>query len=72
MAVCAISFWEVAMQVGSQKSCFICPRESVADGLAASRLVEILIDGIITLLSCQLGNFHKDPADRFIVVTMFT
>ena len=34
-----------------------------------SGLVEIPIDGRITLLSCQLEHFHKDPADRFIVST---
>jgi PIN domain nuclease of toxin-antitoxin system len=31
--------------------------------------VEIPIDGWIALQSCQLTNFHRDPADRFIVDT---
>jgi len=27
------------------------------------------VDGRIALLSCELSDFHRDPADRFIVAT---
>ena len=39
-----------------------------ADWLQAG-LIEIPIDGRIALLSCDLADFHRDPADRFIVAT---
>ena len=39
-----------------------------ADWIRAG-LEEIPLNGRIALLSCQLENFHRDPADRFIVAT---
>lgn len=32
-------------------------------------LGEIPVDGRIALHSCRLEDFHRDPADRFIVAT---
>ena len=69
VAVSAISFWEVAM---------LAERGRVALSVAADRwradwlqagLVEIPVDGQIALQACQLEDFHRDPADRFIVAT---
>ena len=32
-------------------------------------LQEIKVDGDIAIAAAQLGDFHDDPADRFIVAT---
>lgn len=69
VAVSAISFWEAAMLAERGRVALPVPVERWrADWLQAG-LVEIPLDGRIALLSCQLENFHRDPADRFIVST---
>ncbi len=69
VAVSAISFWEVAMLAERGRVVLPVPVDRWrADWLQAG-LVEIPLDGRIALLSCQLENFHRDPADRFIVAT---
>lgn len=69
VGVSAISFWEVAI---------LAERGRITLPVAADRwraewlqagLIEIPLDGRIALLACQLENFHRDPADRFIVAT---
>jgi len=69
VAVSAISFWEAAMlaQRGRIGLPVVADRWR-ADWLQAG-LIEIPVDGRIALLSCDLDNFHRDPADRFIVAT---
>ena len=65
----AISFWEAAMLAERDRiSLPTSPERWRANWLRAG-LVEIPIDGRIALQSCQLTNFHRDPADRFIVAT---
>lgn len=69
VAVSAISFWEAAML--AQRGRIVLPVVADrwrADWLQAG-LIEIPVDGRIALLSCDLDNFHRDPADRFIVAT---
>ncbi len=69
VAVSAISFWEAAML--AQRGRIVLPVVAErwrADWLQAG-LIEIPVDGRIALLSCDLDNFHRDPADRFIVAT---
>ncbi len=69
VAVSAISFWETAMLAERGRLVLPAPVERWrADWLQAG-LVEIPLDGRIALLSCQLENFHRDPADRFIAAT---
>lgn len=69
VAVSAISFWEAAMLAERTRIVLPVPVERWrADWLQAG-LLEIPLDGRIALLSCQLGNFHRDPADRFIATT---
>ncbi len=72
VAVSAISFWEAAML--AQRGRIVLPvaaNQWRADWLRAG-LIEIPIDGHIALLSCDLNDFHRDPADRFIVATALT
>ncbi len=69
LAVSAISFWEATMLAERDRiSLPTSPERWRANWLRAG-LVEIPIDGRIALQSCQLTNFHRDPADRFIVAT---
>ena len=69
LVVSAISFWEAAMLAERDRiSLPTSPERWRANWLRAG-LVEIPIDGRIALQSCQLTNFHRDPADRFIVAT---
>ena len=69
LVVSAISFWEATMLAERDRiSLPTSPERWRANWLRAG-LVEIPIDGWIALQSCQLTNFHRDPADRFIVAT---
>ena len=72
VAVSAISFWEVAMLVDRKRIVLPVPVNQWRMDWLQSGLVEIPIDGKIGLLSCQLEDFLKDPADRFIVSTAMT
>ena len=68
-AVSAISFWEAAMLAERDRiSLPTSPERWRANWLRAG-LVEFPINGWISLQSCQLTNFHRDPADRFIMAT---
>ncbi|MEB3325732.1 MAG: type II toxin-antitoxin system VapC family toxin [Cyanobacteriota bacterium] len=68
-AVCAISFWEVAMlaargRINLRQS----PESWRLDWLKAG-LEEIPLDGANAVAASALEAFHADPADRFIVAT---
>jgi PIN domain nuclease of toxin-antitoxin system len=69
VAVCAISFWEVAMLAAR---CRIELRQSAeswrGDWLRAA-LEEIALDGALAQAAAELAEFHADPADRFIAAT---
>lgn len=69
VAVCAISFWEVAMlaargRIDLRQS----PQSWRLDWLKAG-LEEIPLDGANAVAATTLAAFHADPADRFIVAT---
>lgn len=69
VAVSAISFWEAAMLAECGRIVLPVPAERWrADWLQAG-LTEVPLDGRLALRSCQLENFHRDPADRFILAT---
>jgi PIN domain nuclease of toxin-antitoxin system len=69
VAVCAISFWEVAMLAERGRITLPVPiNRWRADWLKAG-LTEIPLNGDIALQSSQLVNLHRDPADRFIIAT---
>ncbi len=69
IAVSVISFWEAAMLAERGRIALPLPVERWRNEWLRAGLVEIPLDGRIALLSCQLENFHRDPADRFIVAT---
>ncbi len=67
--VSAITFWEIAMLIRKG-------RTAISDSVALLRsralqrgMQEIPIDGEIGIRAILLEDFHKDPADRFIVAT---
>lgn len=69
LAVSAITFWEAAMLAERGRITLpVTPERWRMDWLDAG-LTEIPIDGHVALLACRLDDFHRDPADRFIVAT---
>lgn len=69
LAVSSISFWEIAML--KQKHRIVLP-ESLTHWRHAQLeqgLVEIPVNGVISIRSVSLVNLHTDPADRLIVAT---
>lgn len=69
VAVSAISFWETAMLAERGRIRLPLSVDRWREDWLRAGLVEVPIDGRIALLSCQLADFHRDPADRFIVAT---
>lgn len=69
LAVCSISFWEVAMLVGKGRielstAVDVWRRELMERGLR-----EVPLNGAIAIRAGELSDFHGDPADRIIVAT---
>ncbi len=69
LAVSAITFWEAAMLAERGRIVLPMPVALWRDDWIKAGLVEIPVDGRIALLSTQLENLHRDPADRFIMAT---
>jgi PIN domain nuclease of toxin-antitoxin system len=69
LAVSAISFWEVALLVRKgrlrlEQSLGVWRRDLLGRGV-----IELPLGGATCIAAAQLGYFHADPADRFIVAT---
>ena len=69
MAVCAISFWEVAMLAARGRIDLRQSPESWRGDWLRAGLVEIALDGAVGVAAAELAEFHPDPADRFIAAT---
>lgn len=67
VAVCAPSFWEVAML--AERGGIVLPQPATLwrAGWLRAGLREIPVDGEIALAAFGLQASHADPADRFIV-----
>jgi len=68
LAICAISFWEIAMLVAKGRLQCLLPVEELRNLLLQSGIVEIPLTGDVALLSASL-DLHGDPADRFIAAS---
>lgn len=68
IAVCAISFWELAM-LQQRGRITLPPLRAWREELLSMGLREIAVDGQIGLAAAELQDFHPDPADRLIVAT---
>jgi PIN domain nuclease of toxin-antitoxin system len=71
LAICAISFWEIAMLVANGRLESIVPPPELRAVLLAAGMIEMPLTGDIALLSASL-DLHSDPADRFIAATAIT
>ncbi len=69
LAVSAASFWELTMLLAKKRIQMPTEVGPWRQGLLNDGLVEIPIDGEIAVHSQSIQDFHKDPADRFIVAT---
>jgi len=69
LAVSAITFWEAAMLAERGRIVLPMPVTLWREDWIKAGLLEIPVDGRIALLSTQLENLHRDPADRFIMAT---
>jgi len=71
IAVSAISCWEVAMLVDKGRLKLSCPVEEwVFSALLLPGVQSVPLTAQMAFASMQLpGDFHKDPADRFLVAT---
>lgn len=69
VAVCAISFWEVAMLAARGRIDLRQSPESWRGDWLRAGLVEIALDGAVGVAAAELAEFHPDPADRLIAAT---
>ena len=69
VAVSAISFWEVGMQVRKDRLGFHLDMDAWRRDLLGLGLVEVPVDGAIAARAGLLQDIHGDPADRLIVAT---
>ncbi|MEK7207404.1 MAG: type II toxin-antitoxin system VapC family toxin [Pseudomonadota bacterium] len=66
LAICSISFWELAM-LQQKGRIALPPLRAWREELLDMGLREIAVDGEIGLGAAELQDFHPDPADRLIV-----
>ena len=69
VAVSAISFWEVGMQIRKDRLGFDLDLDAWRLDLLDQGLVEVPVDGAIAARAGLLEDIHGDPADRLIVAT---
>lgn len=69
VAVCALSFWEVALLDARGRLQLPAPAQEWRARRLADGLVELPIDGGIAVRAVALGGLPADPADRLIVAT---
>ncbi|MCC7101077.1 MAG: type II toxin-antitoxin system VapC family toxin [Rubrivivax sp.] len=73
LAVSAISCWELAHLARRGRIELRLPLEEwLAAALHGSGIGCIALDHKTALLAAELGDLHRDPADRFIIATALT
>jgi PIN domain nuclease of toxin-antitoxin system len=68
-AVSAISFWEVGMQIQKGRLALSLDLDAWRRDVLDHGVVELPVDGIISVRAGLLADMHGDPADRLIVST---
>lgn len=68
LAICSISFWEIAMLVSKKRIEASVPPLELRALLLDTGIVELPLTGDIAMQSVAL-ELHGDPADRFIAAT---
>lgn len=69
VAVSPVTFWECAMLHARGRIELSGPPVAWRGELLAAGLVELSLDGAISILAVGLKGLHKDPVDRFIAAT---
>ena len=69
VAVCAISFWELALLQSKRRIKLPTRVEEWRAQLLGAGLIEFPVDGAIGTQAADLNGLPDDPADRFIVAT---
>ena len=72
VAVCAITFWEIALLQSKGRIQLPADVESWRTQVLAAGLIEFPVDGAIGIRSVELRGLPDDPADRLIVATALT
>lgn len=72
VGVSAISFWEVTLLSARGRVELPSPVAAWRRSLLEAGLIEWPVDGDVALAATELVDFHRDPADRFIVATAAT
>ena len=69
VAVCAMSFWEMAMLQARGRIELPATAEEWRGQLLAAGLVELPVDGTVGIRAAALGGLPNDPVDRLVVAT---
>lgn len=69
IAVCAMSFWELAMLQDRDRLGLPAPVGDWRAQLLAAGLVELAVDGGSAIRAVGLGGLPNDPIDRLIIAT---
>jgi PIN domain nuclease of toxin-antitoxin system len=69
VAVCAISFWELALLQSKQRFKLPAGVDEWRGQLLIAGLIELPVDGAIGIRAVALNGLPDDPADRLIVAT---
>ena len=69
VGVSVISFWETAMLAQRGRITLPVTAEAWRTDLLQAGVQEIALDGRTALMAASMLDFHRDPADRFIVAS---
>ena len=69
VCVSVISFWEIGTLTHKKRIQLEVDLRQLREELLRDGLIEIPVDGNVAIRANELTDFHKDPADRFIVAT---
>lgn len=69
LGVATVSFWEVAMLVEKKRITMQLEVTEWRLELLQAGLLEVPLEGAVSIRAAQLPLFHGDPADRIIVAT---
>jgi len=69
VAVCALSFWEVALLQSRGRLKLTAAPDEWRQELLEGGLVELPVDGNVAIRAVGLGGLPTDPVDRLIVAT---
>lgn len=69
VAVCALTFWELALLDAKKRMQLPTPADEWRSLRLAEGYIELPIDGAIAVRAVGLGGLPSDPADRLIVAT---